>query len=214
MRAGQSTQSRLGRITSAPASRSAQTRRLLEVDTPARGFRGRAQASSGRHHSALPIASAPQASHRCCHVSPGCSHSQSSSRTSPSRRRRPAARSSSTVNGAASSVASSAFAGLLGRRPRRRRGTGWEALPQLGHVRPDQRQRRPRSAACRAGASPGRARSRGSPPNSTSSESRRYSLGAAVRRPASDAPTGRRSRCARRGGGGRGPRRSRRRASA
>ena len=105
---GVSTQSRLGRITSAPMSSSAQTRRLLEVDTPARGLRGRAQASSGRHHWALPIASAPLTSHRCCHVSPGCSASQSSSRASPSRRRARAAGPSSTVNGAVSNRASSA----------------------------------------------------------------------------------------------------------
>jgi len=105
---GVRTQSRLGRITSAPVSSSAQTRRLLEVDTPARGFRGRAQASSARHHSALPIASAPLTSHRCCHVSPGCSASQPNNRTSPSRRRARPTRSSSTVNGAASKVASSA----------------------------------------------------------------------------------------------------------
>ncbi len=104
---GVRTQSRLGRITSAPISSSAQTRRLLEVDTPARGLRGRAQASSGRHHWALPAASAPLTSHRCCHVSPGCSTSQSSSRANPSRRRARAAGASSMVNGVVSNRASS-----------------------------------------------------------------------------------------------------------
>jgi hypothetical protein len=84
---GVSTHSRLGRITSAATSSSAQTRRLLAVDTPQRGFSGRAQASSGRHQSALPAASAPLASHRCCQLPPGCSLSQSSSRANPSRRR-------------------------------------------------------------------------------------------------------------------------------
>ena len=88
---GVSTQSRLGRIASAQTSISAQTRRLLANDTPPRGSSGRSRACIGRHQSALPLSSAPLASHRCCHVPPGWPANQSSSRTSPVRRRGPPA---------------------------------------------------------------------------------------------------------------------------
>ena len=80
-------QSKVGRITSAQTSMSAQTRRLLDKVTPQWGLCGRAQASIGFHQSAFPAASAPLASHRCCQVSPGWSDSQPNSRAIPSRRR-------------------------------------------------------------------------------------------------------------------------------
>ena len=212
---GVRTQSRLGRITSAPASRSAQTRRLLEADTPARGLRGLAQASSGRHHSALPIASAPLTSHRCCHVSPGCSPSQSSSRTSPRWRRARANRSSSRMNGVASSLSSSAsrvcsVAGQVGAEVRG--GKRRHSCVMSGPIR---------AAAAAVGAG-----STGASPTGAVMRSAHQTARPASHADTPWAPPPRRrrrrrrtphrpqGRDARRGGGGRAPRRSRRRASA
>ncbi len=98
--------SKLGRITSAQTSMSAQTRRLLDVDTPPWDLWGRAHASIGFHQSAFPAAFAPLASHRSCQVSPDCSDNQPSSRTIPSRRFCCVARPWSISNEAASMWAS------------------------------------------------------------------------------------------------------------
>jgi hypothetical protein len=70
---GVRSQCRLGRIASAQTSRFRLTRRLLVTDTddPCRMLPDCSRSKDGRHHSALPSASAPLACHRSCHVWPG-----------------------------------------------------------------------------------------------------------------------------------------------
>jgi len=173
--AGGSTQSMLGWITSAQMNMSAQTRRLLEVDTPQLGLRGRALASIGAHQSALPAPSAPVASHPGCQVSPGWSASQSTRRpapagaaaVSPCPDRRPSATRPIFCKAAPRVTARSSARSLP------QPGLGTVAAAPLCRGRPTMRQLRSRSA--------GRfqQRRRGHevrPPNNTSSDPRRYPL--------------------------------------
>ena len=70
---GVRSQCRLGRIASAQTSRFRLTRRLLVTDTddPCRILPACNRSRDGRHHPALPRASAPVACQRSCHVWPG-----------------------------------------------------------------------------------------------------------------------------------------------
>jgi hypothetical protein len=97
---GVSSQPRLGRIASAPISRSRLTRRLLVTDTdaPYRWLPDCSRSMDGRHQSAFPSSSAPLALQRSCHVHPGWSASQPTTDTTPRVRR---TRFPASVNGGA-----------------------------------------------------------------------------------------------------------------